>query len=57
MTEKTKQSAKHMRNVCAISNFIQVLLTQGYGFDEHSLPSISFQQKVRSKANKLNIFV
>ncbi|XP_070760603.1 ectonucleoside triphosphate diphosphohydrolase 2-like [Enoplosus armatus] len=45
MTEKTKTSEKYMRNVCAVSNFVQVLLTQGYGFDEHSLPSISFQKK------------
>ncbi|XP_020496786.1 ectonucleoside triphosphate diphosphohydrolase 2 [Labrus bergylta] len=45
MTEKTKVSAKHMKNVCAIANFVQVLLTQGYGFDERSLPSISFQKK------------
>ncbi|XP_070689920.1 ectonucleoside triphosphate diphosphohydrolase 2-like [Pempheris klunzingeri] len=45
MTKKTKQSEKYMKNVCAVSNFVQVLLTQGYGFDEHSLPSISFQKK------------
>ncbi|XP_042344353.1 ectonucleoside triphosphate diphosphohydrolase 2-like [Plectropomus leopardus] len=45
MTEKTKQKEKYMKNVCAISNFVQVLLLQGYRFDEDSLPSISFQKK------------
>nr|XP_046241607.1 ectonucleoside triphosphate diphosphohydrolase 2-like [Scatophagus argus] len=45
MTEKTKQPEKYMKNVCAVSNFVQILLTQGYGFNEHSLPSISFQKK------------
>uniref|UniRef100_A0A3Q4MM36 Ectonucleoside triphosphate diphosphohydrolase 2a, tandem duplicate 2 n=1 Tax=Neolamprologus brichardi TaxID=32507 RepID=A0A3Q4MM36_NEOBR len=33
------------RNVCAVSNFVQVLLTQGYHFNEVSLPSISFEKK------------
>ncbi|GAA6226677.1 ectonucleoside triphosphate diphosphohydrolase 8 [Lates japonicus] len=46
MTKKTNQSEKYMKNVCAVSNFIQVLLMQGYGFNEFSLPSISFQEKV-----------
>lgn len=55
MTEKTNQPAKFMKNVCAVSNFVQVLLMQGYGFDEHSLPTITFQKKVRSKGN--NIYV
>ncbi|XP_040899054.1 ectonucleoside triphosphate diphosphohydrolase 2-like [Toxotes jaculatrix] len=45
MTKKTNQSEKYMKNVCAVSNFIQVLLTQGYKFDKLSLPSISFQKK------------
>ncbi|KAI3372576.1 hypothetical protein L3Q82_022703 [Scortum barcoo] len=45
MTEKTKQPEKYMKNVCAVSNFVQVLLMQGYRFDELSLPSISFQKK------------
>uniref|UniRef100_A0A8C3A6C2 Ectonucleoside triphosphate diphosphohydrolase 2a, tandem duplicate 1 n=1 Tax=Cyclopterus lumpus TaxID=8103 RepID=A0A8C3A6C2_CYCLU len=45
MTQKTKQKEKHMKNTCAVSNFVQVLLLQGYSFDEHSLPSISFQKK------------
>lgn len=46
MTEKTRQSPERMKNVCAVSNFVQVLLTQGYKFNEHSLSSISFQKKV-----------
>ncbi|XP_059193874.1 ectonucleoside triphosphate diphosphohydrolase 2-like [Centropristis striata] len=45
MTEKTKQDKKYMKNVCAVANFVQLLLLQGYRFDEHSLPSISFQKK------------
>ncbi|XP_068560137.1 ectonucleoside triphosphate diphosphohydrolase 2-like [Cebidichthys violaceus] len=44
LTQKTKQEVKHMKNTCAVSNFVQVLLLQGYSFDEHSLPSISFQK-------------
>ncbi|TNN27175.1 Ectonucleoside triphosphate diphosphohydrolase 2 [Liparis tanakae] len=45
MTQKTKQKEKYMKNVCAVSNFVQVLLLQGYGFDERSLPDVSFQKK------------
>ncbi|KAF3851712.1 hypothetical protein F7725_013484 [Dissostichus mawsoni] len=45
MTAKFKQKEKYMKNVCAVSNFVQVLLLQGYGFDNHSLPSISFEKK------------
>ncbi|XP_041643830.1 ectonucleoside triphosphate diphosphohydrolase 2-like isoform X1 [Cheilinus undulatus] len=45
MTEKTKQPEKYMKSVCAVANFVQVLLMRGYHFDEKSLPSISFQKK------------
>ncbi|XP_039884418.1 ectonucleoside triphosphate diphosphohydrolase 2-like [Simochromis diagramma] len=45
MTNRTKQHEKYMKNVCAVSNFVQVLLTQGYHFNEVSLPSISFEKK------------
>lgn len=55
MTKKTNQSEKYMKNVCAVSNFIQVLLMRGYGFNEFSLPSISFQEKVRSEQGGVNI--
>ncbi|XP_035022870.1 ectonucleoside triphosphate diphosphohydrolase 2 [Hippoglossus stenolepis] len=46
ITEKTKQPEKYKKNMCVISVFIKVLLTQGYRFDDLSLPSISFQEKV-----------
>ncbi|CAB1460346.1 unnamed protein product [Pleuronectes platessa] len=46
ITETTKQPEKYMKNMCVISLFIKVLLTKGYRFDELSLPSISFQEKV-----------
>ncbi|XP_029295638.1 ectonucleoside triphosphate diphosphohydrolase 2-like [Cottoperca gobio] len=45
MSEKSMEKEKYLKNVCAMSNFIQVLLLQGYGFDKSSLPSISFQKK------------
>ncbi|XP_035768769.1 ectonucleoside triphosphate diphosphohydrolase 2-like [Neolamprologus brichardi] len=45
MTNRTKQDKRYMKNVCAVSNFVQVLLTQGYHFNEVSLPSISFEKK------------
>ncbi|XP_047448186.1 ectonucleoside triphosphate diphosphohydrolase 2-like [Mugil cephalus] len=45
MMAKTKQAAKYMKNVCAVSHFVQVLLMEGYHFDEASFPSISFQKK------------
>ncbi|CAJ1068694.1 ectonucleoside triphosphate diphosphohydrolase 2-like isoform X2 [Xyrichtys novacula] len=45
MTGITKQPKKYMKNVCAVANFVQVLLTKGYGFNEHSFPTISFQKK------------
>uniref|UniRef100_A0A3B4F7S2 Ectonucleoside triphosphate diphosphohydrolase 8 n=1 Tax=Pundamilia nyererei TaxID=303518 RepID=A0A3B4F7S2_9CICH len=48
MDMTTKQDEKYMKNVCAVSNFVQVLLTQGYHFNEVSLPSISFEKKVRA---------
>ncbi|KAK9523258.1 hypothetical protein VZT92_019661 [Zoarces viviparus] len=44
LTQKTKAKVKYVKNICAVSNFVQVLLLQGYSFDEHSLPSISFQK-------------
>ncbi|KAK2837103.1 hypothetical protein Q5P01_014315 [Channa striata] len=44
ITEKTKQIKKYTKNVCAVSNFIKVLLTEGYHFDSLSFPSISFEK-------------
>ncbi|XP_019957902.2 ectonucleoside triphosphate diphosphohydrolase 2-like [Paralichthys olivaceus] len=46
ITKKIQQPEKFSKNICVLSVFIKVLLTQGYRFDELSLPSISFQQKV-----------
>ncbi|XP_035496630.1 ectonucleoside triphosphate diphosphohydrolase 2 isoform X1 [Scophthalmus maximus] len=46
ITAKTKQPEKFLKNICATSNYMQVLLTQGYRFDNVSFPSISFQEKV-----------
>lgn len=48
MAEKTKTAEKYMKNVCAISNYVLVLLTQGYHFDDVSLPSISFEKTVKA---------
>ncbi|XP_054876462.1 ectonucleoside triphosphate diphosphohydrolase 2-like [Poeciliopsis prolifica] len=40
----TAKYTKYMRNLCSMSNFVQVLLTKGYHFDEVSFPRISFEQ-------------
>ncbi|KAM9392223.1 ectonucleoside triphosphate diphosphohydrolase 2-like [Pholidichthys leucotaenia] len=45
MMEKTKRKEKYMKNVCAVSNFVHILLTRGYRFDNASFSSISFQKK------------
>ncbi|XP_028313308.1 ectonucleoside triphosphate diphosphohydrolase 2-like [Gouania willdenowi] len=45
MREKTKEDKKHLKNVCAVANFVYVLLINGYQFDEKSFPSITFQKK------------
>ncbi|MED6250187.1 hypothetical protein ATANTOWER_026547, partial [Ataeniobius toweri] len=43
--DKTKAKEKYMKNICTMSSFVQVLLTNGYHFDEASYPSISFREK------------
>ncbi|KAM4745166.1 ectonucleoside triphosphate diphosphohydrolase 2-like [Anableps anableps] len=43
--DKTGQPEKYMKNICTMSNFVQVLLTNGYHFDEASFPYISFEKK------------
>ncbi|XP_047236313.1 ectonucleoside triphosphate diphosphohydrolase 2-like isoform X2 [Girardinichthys multiradiatus] len=43
--DKTKAEEKYMKNICTMSSFVQVLLTNGYHFDEASYPSISFREK------------
>ncbi|XP_017289453.1 ectonucleoside triphosphate diphosphohydrolase 2-like [Kryptolebias marmoratus] len=42
---RTNQKEKYAKNICAMSNFIQVLLTQGYHFDNNSFSSIAFEKK------------
>lgn len=49
MTVKSDADVIRLKNVCAIANYVQVLLLEGYRFDEQSLPSISFKKKVRNK--------
>ncbi|XP_028271043.1 ectonucleoside triphosphate diphosphohydrolase 2-like [Parambassis ranga] len=45
MKAKTGKPEKYMKNVCAVANFVQVLLMKGYHFNETSFPSISFKEK------------
>ncbi|XP_014826484.1 PREDICTED: ectonucleoside triphosphate diphosphohydrolase 2-like [Poecilia mexicana] len=40
----TEKSVKYMKNLCSMSNFVQVLLTKGYHFDNTSFPHVSFEQ-------------
>lgn len=54
MIKKTKGSEQHLKNACAVSNFVHVLLTKGYHFNNLSFPSISFEKTVRNDGN--NIF-
>uniref|UniRef100_A0A3B5LL98 Ectonucleoside triphosphate diphosphohydrolase 2a, tandem duplicate 2 n=1 Tax=Xiphophorus couchianus TaxID=32473 RepID=A0A3B5LL98_9TELE len=44
----TEKYMKYMKNLCSMSNFVQVLLTNGYHFDEASFPHVSFEKDVRS---------
>uniref|UniRef100_A0A3B5LUG0 Ectonucleoside triphosphate diphosphohydrolase 2a, tandem duplicate 2 n=1 Tax=Xiphophorus couchianus TaxID=32473 RepID=A0A3B5LUG0_9TELE len=39
-----KKYMKYMKNLCSMSNFVQVLLTNGYHFDEASFPHVSFEK-------------
>ncbi|XP_024294853.1 ectonucleoside triphosphate diphosphohydrolase 2 [Oncorhynchus tshawytscha] len=45
MLEKAPDQKGRLQDYCAASVFIQVLMLQGYGFDELSFPRISFQRK------------
>uniref|UniRef100_A0A4W5PEF5 Ectonucleoside triphosphate diphosphohydrolase 2 n=1 Tax=Hucho hucho TaxID=62062 RepID=A0A4W5PEF5_9TELE len=45
MLEKAPEQKGRLQDYCAASVFIQVLMLQGYGFDELSFPRISFQRK------------
>lgn len=51
----TNSSEEHLKNFCAVSNYIHILLTQGYHFKNLSFPFISFEKKVRNKENKVSI--
>ncbi|XP_069022217.1 ectonucleoside triphosphate diphosphohydrolase 2-like [Embiotoca jacksoni] len=44
MMEKTKQPETHMMNICAMANYVQVLLKRGYRFDDFS--AITFKKNV-----------
>ncbi|XP_056134923.1 ectonucleoside triphosphate diphosphohydrolase 2-like [Lampris incognitus] len=45
MLIKAPDQKKHLKDFCAMTTFMQVLLLKGYGFDELSFPHISFQKK------------
>ncbi|KAK2912104.1 hypothetical protein Q8A67_004237 [Cirrhinus molitorella] len=45
MSSKVKQEGSRLKDYCAVSAFVQVLLVNGYGFDYFSFPHISFQKK------------
>ncbi|XP_033487627.2 ectonucleoside triphosphate diphosphohydrolase 2-like [Epinephelus lanceolatus] len=45
LTENPNLKEKFIKHSCAMSNYIRVLLLQGYGFNERSFSSISFQIK------------
>ncbi|XP_042343314.1 ectonucleoside triphosphate diphosphohydrolase 2-like [Plectropomus leopardus] len=46
LTSEPNLEEKYMKNTCAMSNYIQILLKQGYGFDERYFSSISFRGEV-----------
>ncbi|KTG31640.1 hypothetical protein cypCar_00034898 [Cyprinus carpio] len=45
MTNKVQGQGSRLKDYCAVSAFVQVLLVNGYGFDNLSFPHISFQKK------------
>lgn len=45
LIDKTNGTVKHMKNICTMSNFVKIILTNGYHFDEASFPYISFKKK------------
>ncbi|XP_048857067.1 ectonucleoside triphosphate diphosphohydrolase 2-like [Brienomyrus brachyistius] len=46
MLAKAPGLNKRLHNYCTASVYIQVLMLEGYGFDERSFPRVSFQKKV-----------
>ncbi|XP_051517957.1 ectonucleoside triphosphate diphosphohydrolase 2 isoform X2 [Myxocyprinus asiaticus] len=45
ITSKFPDERNHLKDYCADSVFMQMLLISGYGFNELSFPQISFQEK------------
>lgn len=46
MKNRFPDEEKYLRDYCADSVFVHVLLISGYGFNNLSFPHISFQEKV-----------
>uniref|UniRef100_A0A8C3SGA0 Ectonucleoside triphosphate diphosphohydrolase 2 n=1 Tax=Chelydra serpentina TaxID=8475 RepID=A0A8C3SGA0_CHESE len=42
---KAPQLEKRLPDYCAVANFVHLLITKGYRFDEISFPNIAFQKK------------
>lgn len=49
MQNKFPDEGHHLRDYCADSILLQVLLIDGFGFSDLSFPQISFQGKVSSQ--------
>lgn len=45
MNNKVQGQESRLKDYCAVSAFVRVLLLRGYGFDDLSFPHISFQKK------------
>lgn len=45
MSNKAPDQGNRLKDYCAVSVFVQVLLVKGYGFDDLSFPHIFFQMK------------
>ncbi|KAG7320782.1 hypothetical protein KOW79_015197 [Hemibagrus wyckioides] len=44
MSKDFPEQKSYLRDYCAVSVYIQVLMLRGYGFDDHSLPGVYFQK-------------
>ncbi|KAK3555476.1 hypothetical protein QTP86_017025, partial [Hemibagrus guttatus] len=45
MSKDFPEQKSYLRDYCAVTVYIQVLMLRGYGFDDHSFPGVSFQKK------------
>ncbi|KAI5612799.1 ectonucleoside triphosphate diphosphohydrolase 2-like [Silurus asotus] len=45
MSEDFPEQKSYLRDYCALTAYIQVLLLKGFHFDNHSFPRVSFQKK------------